>query len=254
MSKDIKLKHDGLLIIGDNFIAKTLLRDFKRYGKFKLSNTNSPSNIKKQPNYIIDCSLNKNTQDLIIEYCSNNSVDKLLIINHWERTDLKEIDTTVVQCIVYDVYGDDHISLHRPGVGNSYEPDIKYCTLISETIRRIHEAKVATIPILKIPYGEGRLKYSSIDNIFRPINHILNNPKIKPVVAIYDDYKNSASVVSIIQSIINYEGEVVFVDERTSYTKDIERLNILFKCDRFDYSVKNLYKRLKINNPRFLPH
>ncbi len=134
---------------------------------------NDINTITHKPKYLIDCSLDKFKQNQTITFSNYNNIEKLLIINHWERTDLPESKATILQAILYDVYGNEHISFNRPSSGNNYDDDINYCALICETIRRIYDAKYDFLPITYIPYGENNIKYIHVDNIYEPINYML---------------------------------------------------------------------------------
>ena len=159
MKNIVQVSTESLVIVGNNFISNTLYESYKRNGKFKISLTNDINTITHKPNYLIDCSLDKFKQNQSVTYCNTNNIKKLLIINHWERTDLPESNNIILQAIIYDVYGIEHMSFHRPGSGNNLDSDINYCTLIGEAIRRIHESKTEFIPITHIPYGENTIKY-----------------------------------------------------------------------------------------------
>ena len=137
-----------LVIIGDNFIANSLFNDYKRYGKVKIKISNNISNIKTRVDFIIDCTFNERMQNGSLTYAKVNNLEKILLINHWERKNIPTIDTVILQAILYDVYGTEHNSFHRQGAGNNFDSKINYCTLISEAIRRIHEATIGIPPIL----------------------------------------------------------------------------------------------------------
>jgi hypothetical protein len=241
-----------LVIVGDNFIAQSLYNDYKRYGKVKIIIVRDISHIKTKIDFIIDCSFNERTQNLSLTYCRLNNIEKILLINHWERKNLPTINTIILQSILYDVYGTEHNSFIRQGPGNNYESEINYCTLISETIRRIHEAKAGGVPIVYIPYGENKIKCIHIDNIYEPINFMLTNLKKNGAYAVYDEEKYVSSVIDSIEKVIEYKGLVVFENNKSIYTQHINKLDFNYKRNNFEYSIKRIYNYLCFNNVRFM--
>ena len=242
----------SLVVVGDNFIAQSLYNDYKRYGKFRINITKDVSHLKAKTDYIIDCSFNQRTQNLSLSYCKMNNLEKIVLVNHWERKNLPQIDTHILQAVIYDVYGTEHNSFYRQGAGNNYDSEINYCTLIAESMRRIHEAKVGGIPNVFIPYGESKVKCSHIDNIYEPINLMLTTLKKDSVYAIYDDEKYVNTVLNSIQKIIDYKGRVVHQNDNSIYTQRINTLD--FKNNKkhnFEHSIRRIYKYLCLNNIRF---
>jgi len=241
----------SLVIIGDNFIAQSLYNDYKRYGKFKLNISRDITNVRYKVDYIIDCSFNERTQNLSLSFCRMNNIEKILLINHWERKNLPTIDTTILQSILYDVYGVDHNSFYRPGAGNNYETDINYCTLIAESIRRIHEAKIGGIPVVYIPYGETKVRIIHIEQIYEPINHMLTTLKKNSVYAVYSEEKYVSAILNSVQKIIEYQGTVIFNNNNSIYTRPVDTLKVHIKRYNFEQSIRRIYGYLKNNNPRF---
>jgi len=241
----------SLVIIGDNFIAQSLYNDYKRYGKFKLNISKDISHVKYKVDYIIDCSFNERTQNLSLSYCRLNNLEKILLVNHWERKNLPDINTIILQSVLYDVYGVDHNSFHRQGSGNNYDSDINYCTLIAETIRRIHEAKIGGIPMVYIPYGENKVRFIHIDHIYEPINYMLTTLKKNSVYAVYDEEKYVSAVLNSVQKILEYPGRVIFKNNNSIYSQYVNNLDFKSKKSNFEYSVRRIYKYLALNNPRF---
>lgn len=252
MKNKTQVSTESLVIIGSNFISNSLYNNYKRNSIFKVTLLNDINLITHKPKYIIDCTLDKFKQDQIITYCNYNNIDKLLIINHWERTNLPESKTLILQAIVYDVYGSEHMSFHRPGSGNNTEESIKYCTLICEAIRRIHDSKSDFLPITYIPYGETIIKYIHVDNIYEPINYMLCTLDKKSTYSIYDDEKNIESLISSIKDILNYTGNVVVINENRSYTKYIKSLDFNLKKNKLPQEIKKIYNYLLYNNYRFM--
>lgn len=240
-----------LVIIGNNFIAQSLYEDYKRYGKIKINLTNSISSVNYKVDYIIDSTFNERMQKLTITHCKKNNVDKLLIINHWEKKNIPKIKTTILQAVIYDVYGINHNSFTRQGAGNNDETDINYCTLISESIRRIHESKIGGIPITYIPYGEKTIKLMSIENLYQPINYMISTLNKDSTYCIYDEEKHVGSIINIVKDIIDYKGEVIFHNTNSIYSHDVKNLDFNFKKYKFENNIRRIYRYLLENNPRF---
>jgi len=251
MKNVTQISTESLVIIGSNFISDSLFTDYRRNGKFKVSLANDTNAITNKPDYIIDCSLDKFKQNQTITYSNINNIKKILIINHWERTDLPISNIPILQAIVYDVYGYEHMSFNRPGSGNNTDDDINYCTLISEAIRRIHESKDNFIPITYIPYGEDSIKYLHIDNLYEPINYMLVTLNKSCSFSIYDDDKSINMIVNIIKDIIGYTGRTVITKDKRLYTKYVKSLDFNFKKNSINYEIKKIYNYLLMNNIRF---
>lgn len=251
MKNVIQISTESLVIIGNNFIANSLFANYRRNGKFKVSISNDFNSITNIPNYIIDCSFDKNKQNQTISYCNTNNIKKVLLINHWERTDLPETSVIILQAIVYDVYGNEHMSFNRPGSGNNIDEEISYCTLIGEAIRRIHESKDSFIPITHIPYGENNIKFLNVDNLYEPINYMLLTQTKNCVYSIYDDEKNIFMIITIIKEIIGYNGYVSISQDKRLYTKYVKSLDFNFKKNSINYEIKKIYNYLNMNNCRF---
>lgn len=241
----------SLVIIGDNFIAQSLYNDFKRYGKVKVNISKDVSHVKYKVDYIIDCSFNERTQNMSLSHCRLNKLDKILLINHWERKNLPTIDTVILQAVVYDVYGTEHNSFYRQGAGNNYDSNINYCTLIAESIRRVHEAKIGGVPNVYIPYGENKVKCIHIDNLYDPINYMLNTIKKNSVYAVFDEDKYVSAVVNSIQKILEYRGRIILRNNNSIYTQHINSLDYKTKKHNFEYLIRRIYKYICLNNPRF---
>ena len=252
MKNIVQVSTENLVIIGNNFIANSLYNSYKRNGIFKVSLVNDINTITHKPKYLIDCSLDKFKQNQTITFSNYNNIEKLLIINHWERTDLPESKATILQAILYDVYGNEHISFNRPSSGNNYDDDINYCTLICETIRRIYDAKYDFLPITYIPYGENNIKYIHVDNIYEPINYMLLTLDKNSTYSIYDDEKNINNIVSTIKDVLEYTGNVVIIQEKRLHTKYIKSLDFNFKKNKLSYEIRKIYNYLSNNNYRFI--
>jgi hypothetical protein len=93
------------------------------------------------------------------------------------------------------VYGNEHMSFNRPGSGNNVDDDINYCTLICESIRRVHDSKRDFLPLTYIPYGENIIKYIHIDNLYEPINYMIITLNRNSTYSIYDDEKNIYNII-----------------------------------------------------------
>lgn len=241
-----------MVIIGDNFISEHLYSSFKRYSKLKPYIINNILEIKNVPNYIIDCTFNENTQNKSLQYSVENNIEKILLLNHWKKNINEYKNLKVIQAIIPDVYGKEHRSFSRPGSGNNYDSIISYCTFIGESIRRIHEAKIGFIPNVYLTYGEDTVKFLHIDNLYQPLQHILDNIKETTEYEIYDEKKSVYSVISTIKEVIGYSGQVVFENVKTIFNKPIGKLSIDNKYNSFHYNIKNIYKYLVFNNERFM--
>ena len=243
---------ESLVIIGDNFISETLYNDYKRFGKVKVLLISDINSITNTPNYIIDCTLNKYKQEDTFKYCGDNNVHKLLLINHWEIKNIPKIDTIILQSIIYDVYGNNHVSFNRQDCGNTFDDGITYCTLISESIRRINDSKNNFIPITYIPYGEDKIKYVNVNNLFEPLNYMIMNIKNNCVFSIYDEEKSIGYILGVIKEVFNYTGDIIILNYEPMYTKYIKSLDYNFKKNYFDFEIKKIHKYLTTNNTRFM--
>lgn len=252
MKNTVEKSSKSLIIVGNSFISESLYNSYKRNGKMKVLLLNDTSSFTFNPNYIIDCTFDKFKQDQIISYCDSNKIEKLLIINHWERNDLPKTNTIILQSIVYDIYGNEHMSFHRHGTGNKFIDNINYCTFITESIRRIHEAKVDNLPLVYIPYGEIKVKYIHVDNLYEPINYMLTTFKKDEIYSIYDNEKSTGYILSVIKTILDYSGDIIEENIDNIYTKYTKSLDFNFKKNYFDYEIKKIYNYLKINNSRFM--
>lgn len=239
-------------IVGDNFISEHLYNSFKRYSKLKPYIINNISEIKHTTNYIIDCTFNENMQNKSLQYSVENNISKILLLNHWKKNISEYKNLKVIQAIVPDVYGKEHISFTRPGSGNNYDSIISYCTFIGESIRRIHEAKVGFIPNVYLTYGEDTVKFLHIDNLYHTVQHILDNINEVTEYEIYDEKKSVYAVIFAIKDIIGYGGQVIFENMRTIYNKPISKLHVNHKYNSFNYNIRNIYKHLIYNNERFM--
>ena len=188
---------------------------------------------------------------MTLSYCRVNNLEKVLLINHWERKNLPDINTIILQTILYDVYGTEHNSFYRQGAGNNYETTINYCTLIAEATRRIHEAKIGGVPLVYIPYGENKVKYVHVDNIYSPINYMLTTLKKNSCFAVYDDEKYVSNIIDSIQKTIDYQGKIIVDNNNSIYSQYVKNLDYKSKKDKFSYSIKRIYRYLISNNIRF---
>lgn len=251
MKNTIEVSSKSLIIIGSSFISESLYSNYKRNGKIKVSLLNDINLITNKPDYIIDCTFDKNKQDVIFEYCNNNNIQKLLLLNHWERTDLPKSNCIILQSIIYDVYGNEHMSFNRKGFENNFDSDISYCNLISESIRRIHESKVSNLPHVYIPYNDNKIKFIHVDNLYDPINYMLISMNKNSVYSVYDDEKTIGYILSIIKNVIGYDGYIIELNSDVQYVKYVKSLDFNHKKNYLDYEIKRIYNYLKINNSRF---
>ena len=242
---------ESLALIGDNFITEHLFNNFKRYSRLKVYLSNSIDTIEKNITYIIDSSFNEKSQNDTLKYSVKNGIKKVVIVNHWKKFINEFKNITIVQAIVPDIYGEEHTSFNRSGPGNNQESPISYCNLICESIRRIHEAKIGFIPNVYISYGEEIIKYLHVDNLYEPIQHILDNINDTSEYEIYDEYRNVGTVLETIKETIEYRGYIEFVNNRSSYSKSIKRLPYEYSYKSLSSNIRNIYKHLLYNNERF---
>jgi hypothetical protein len=241
-----------IVLIGENFIVDHLYNNFKRYSKLKTYEINSINEIEKDTNYIIDCSFNEKSQNNVLKYALENNIKKVVILNHWKKFINEFKDLVIVQAVVPDVYGEEHMSFSRPGSGNSYDSPISYCNLICESIRRIHEAKDGFIPNLYINYGEEMIKYLYVENLYEPIQYIVDNIDVISEYEIYDEQKNAGIILNIIKEVIEYKGIITFENTKTSYNKPIKKLPYQHNYKQLAYNIRNIYRYLQYSNERFM--
>jgi len=241
-----------VIIIGENFIAEHLFDNFKRYSKLRTHKINSINEIKEKTNYLIDCTFNEKSQNNLLKYAVENNIKKIVILNHWKKFINEFKDLTIVQAIVPDVYGEEHISFTRPGSGNNYDSPISYCSLICEGIRRVHEAKAGFIPNLYISYGEETVKYLYVENLYQPIQYIMDNIHITSEYEIYDEYKNVGVILDMIKTMVEYKGQIIVENTKTVYNKPIKKLPFQHNYKPFISTTRSIYKHLIFNNERFM--
>lgn len=241
----------SIVFIGDNFINTYIYENFKRYSNVKPSIYKNINEIKHPYDIIMDCSFNQKSQDDIIKYAIDNKISKILLVNHWKR-DLKNIDNLIIiQIIVPDVYGTEHMSFYRPGSGNNYDSEINFCTLICESIRKIHESKYDLLPLTYIFYGEDKVKYIYVENLYEPINYIVNEINSNCYFEIYDEEKSVNEILSIIKDVIDYRGQIVFENTESIYNKSVKKLDYKHNYKPFRNMVKTIYQYLLCENDRF---
>lgn len=254
MDKNTNLPNYGkyITIIGDNFISEELYTDFKRYSKFKVKKFNSVNAINNNLDiyYIIDCTFNNKSQDDTLNYIKNKSIN-LIILNHWKRY-VGEYNNLIIQVIIPDVYNENHPSFDRQGPGNNYDNDVNYCSLISESIRRIHESKIGFIPNTYIRYSEETIKYLYVKNIYKSIDYIIFNIKKSSEYEIFDEYKNINIILNKIKEIIGYNGNVIFEKTESRNNKQIKRLPFKYNYPSLENNIKHIYNYLIYNNDRFI--
>ena len=241
-----------IVLIGENFIVEHLYNNFKRYSKLKTYKYKSISDLDHKPHYIIDSSFNEKSQNDVLKYAVEKNIKKVVILNHWKKFINEFKDLVIVQAVVPDVYGEEHMSFSRPGAGNNYDSPISYCSLICESIRRIHEAKVGFIPNLYIQYGEDTFKFLYVENLYQPVQYIIDNIDVTSEYEIYDEQKNAGSMLDIIKDVIEYKGNIEFTNTKTSYNKPLKKLPYQHTYKSFTSNIRNIYKYLIYNNERFM--
>lgn len=250
----IYISTGSVIIIGDNFVSEQVYTDFKRYSKFKTKSYNSTNAINKTDKIlcIIDCSFNNKIQDDTIDFASKNDIKKVIILNHWKRNLKKIDDLIIVQLIVFDIYGNNHPSFSRMGPGNGFDNEINYCSLISESIRRIHESKVGFVPNTYIYYTEENIKYLHVSNLYNLLNYTMTNVNKNSEYEIYDEYRHIGNVIDRIKNSMDYQGNVVINIGESRNNYGIKRLPLRYTYNSLDYNLKQIYRYLTVNNDRFL--
>lgn len=242
----------SITIIGDNFVSDYIYISFKRYSKFKSTYYETITDVNHKVDYIIDSTFNKSSQDKIISYSKENDIKKLVLLNHWKRNIENINGLTLIQAIIPDVYGNEHMSFYRPGIGNYYDTEVNYCTLICEGIRRIHESKIGFIHLTHISYSQDKLKFIFIENLYKSLEHILYSIQKTSEYEIYDDEKNTIYVLNVIKDIIEYKGTIIFDNTRSVYNKPIKRLDYRTDNRSLYYYIRKIYNNLIYNNERFI--
>ena len=244
-----------VIIIGDNFVSEQLQTDFKRYSKFKSKKFNSVNAINNDNLNIvciIDCSFNNKVQDDSIDYVVNKNINRLIILNHWKRFIDDYKDVVIIQAIIPDIYSENHPSFDRQGPGNNFENDINYCSLIAETIRRLHESKIGFIPNTYIKYSEDTIKYLHVSNLYKSIDYTIKNIKTTSEYELYDEYKSIGLVLNKIKEVVGYTGNLVLEKTDSRNNKPIKRLPFKYNYNSLDYNIRFIYRYLSHNNERFL--
>lgn len=241
----------SIVFVGDNFINTYIYENFRRYSNVRPTISKSVDDIKHHYDFIMDCSFNQKSQDDSIKYSIDNKLSKVIIMNHWKR-DLKEVEgLSIIQTIVPDVYGSEHMSFYRPGSGNNYDTDINYCTLICESIRRIHESKSNMMPMTYIYYGESKIKYIYVENLYEPLNYVVNEIDSNCYFEIYDEEKSVSEVLHIIKDVLDYRGNIIFENTETIFSKPVKKLDYDHNYKSLRSMVKTIYEYLICDNERF---
>ncbi len=243
---------ETIVVVGDNFIVEHLYNNFKRYSKSKVYKATTILDVNKDVNYIIECSFNEKSQNNVLKYAVENNLKKVVLLNHWKKYINEFNGLTIVQAIIPDVYGQEHISFNRPGVGNNYDTPISYCSLICEGIRRIHDAKSNFIPNIYITYGEDNVKCLYVENLYEPIEFMINEIHETSEFEIYDEYKNAGVILNIIKDIIDYKGNIIFENMKTVYNKPVKKLPYQHVHKPLGHNLKEIYRYLIYNNERFM--
>jgi hypothetical protein len=146
----------------------------------------------------------------------------------------------------------DHPVFLKEGNGNCYDPEINQGNLISETIRKVHESKVLKIPITYILYGSENVKYIHVENIYKPVQHAINEINESKTFEIYDEEKSTGCVLNLIKEVIDYDGEVILENTCSIHNKPIQKLKIKYNYDPFINNIRRIYNYLLVNNDRFI--
>jgi hypothetical protein len=248
-NKNINSINKSIAFIGNNFVNKHLYENFKRYSKLKPYIFNNIKDVSGDFDYVLDCSFNKKHQDQTIK--SSDNINKLLIINHWKRNIKCDKNINIIQLIIPDIYGIEHDSFNRSGNSNNFDNNINYCTLICESIRRIHDSKYDFIPNTYIDYGESKLKYIYVDNLYKPIQYVIDNINYTSEFEIYDDEKDVTNILSSIKNIIGYEGSIIFNNTEKNFNNLSKKLKFKYNHKSIDNYIRIIYNNLIRYNDRF---
>lgn len=240
-----------IVFIGDNFINTYIYENFKRYSNLKPYICKNINELTRSYDYILDCTFNQKSQDNTINFAVTNKLSKVVIINHWKRDFRNTEGVSIIQTIVPDVYGTEHMSFYRPGAGNNFDTCVNFCTLICESIRRIHESRCDQLPHMYISYGEEKVKYIYVENLYEPLNYIINEIDNSCYFEIYDDVKSVTEILSIVKEVIEYEGEIIFENTNTIFNKSVRKLDYKHNHKPLKNMVKIIYQYLLCNNNRF---
>jgi hypothetical protein len=240
-----------IAFVGDNFIIEHLYDSFKRYSLHKAEVCTNILELKKVPDFIIDCTFNYQSQKDTLDYSEKNNVKKVIIINHWKIDFEKKENITIIQAILPDVFGIGHSSFSRKGFGNEIDTEINYCNLICEAIRRIHEAKINGMPISYIYYGIDKVKYIYVENLYEPIEYMLSKINTSCYYEIYDEERNVGNILWDIKDILEYKGDIIFENTENIYNKPIRKLSFEHKFMPFNVIVRKIYNYLLYENERF---
>ena len=103
-----------------------------------------------------------------------------------------------------------------------------------------------------IDYGEELVKFLYVENLYEPIQYIVDEIHETSEYEIFDEQKNAGTILSIIKEVIEFKGEVVFNNTKTSYNKPIKKLPYQHEYKSFTSNIRNIYKYLIYNNDRFM--
>lgn len=242
----------SIALIGDNFISQKINANFKRFSKLKTNAYNSVDEIIHYCDYIVDCTLDLKKQDALLSYAIKNNISKIILLTKKLRT-IKNIDgLIIIQLITCDIYGEDHESFYREGVGNSDENVIEEKTLICEAIRRIHESKINCIPITYISYPSDNIKYMYVDNIYRSIEYASNMLNTNSYYEIADESKSVGCILGVIKEVIDYNGQVIHIDTNRGSKRTYRLLDDKHYTKPLEYNLRKIYKYISYTNDRFI--
>ena len=243
-------KKKTLVIIGNNFVSDVLYNNYRCGGIYTVFNYENIDSIKTISDYIIDCNFKKSKIYETINYCNDNNVEKLLIINHYELP-IPKTTTIILQHIVYDIYGNKHFSFNREDFGNAYDDMIHQNNLISEAIRRIHISHTNFIPLTYLPYGEEKIRFIHVNNLHETTSYMLATLQKNYILSVFDEEISIGSVINTIKNEIGYTGEVIILDDEPMVKHKYAPLLFKQKKNTFEYEIKKIYKYLISKNKRF---
>jgi len=254
MDREYKSKtpSKSIALIGDNHILGRTNANFKRFSNFK---TNTYTTIEKliyQCDYILDCTFNNESQDRALAHADKYDIEKIILLTNKSRNIKKYDKLVVIQLIVTDIYGEEHISFDREGAGNAEDCEIGQNSLICEAIRRIHESKLNCVPITYIPYPEDNIKFMYVDNIYRSVEYAFKALSTNSYYEIVDEEKSIGQVLGTIKDVLDYSGQIIHNHTEQSSKPTYRVLDDKHYAKTLDYNIRKIYKFITYTNERFI--
>ena len=186
-----------------------------------------------QPDIIFLGFNNKELQQKFILLCNNFNIKKIYRFTN-EKLDIVS-KIAIISYYTDNVYGLDDYYTYTFNEGNCYQNYLKDKHIISDLIKKIHDAKIYKIPHIYLNYNNTQILYIHIDDL---ISHIFKT-SINQKTSI--DYKilektTIPLLIRHISEIIEYDGRIIFNDNNFEFTENsyikpytIEKLRYLYK-------------------------